>query len=200
MPARSRPRAPGRPSAPSGFEKAEQWNAVAAGWRALWRDERAARLPQAYAVPRLVHLLAFFLGAAWGCPRSALLLPWMLLCARRAQHDTLGCRARCQLSRVHRLWLDAPGGWRPWRRARQRGRRAQRRLLRLGAGCRWGRARRQARTGGGAGGRASSPRNHGACAQAAQRATGDTCTYKFQAHHTLKQNCYVLCICTAIHV
>ncbi len=77
-------RAPGRPSAPSGFEKADQWNAVAAGWRALWRDERAARLPQAYAVPRLVHLLAFFLGAAWGCPHSALMLLWVLLCACRA--------------------------------------------------------------------------------------------------------------------
>ncbi len=41
-------------------------------YRADGAPQRAARLPQAYAAPRLVHLLAFFLGAARGSPRSAL--------------------------------------------------------------------------------------------------------------------------------
>ncbi|KAK9837231.1 hypothetical protein WJX81_000217 [Elliptochloris bilobata] len=48
-------------------EKAQQWSVEAAKWCSLWREQGIARSPQAILSLRLVHLLAFFVGAGWVC-------------------------------------------------------------------------------------------------------------------------------------
>ena len=62
-------------------DKARRWSAENAKWRSLFVRADIARSPQAILSPRLIHLLAFFIGAP--CPLLA--SPGLHKCPESAQ-------------------------------------------------------------------------------------------------------------------